>query len=85
MGRSAFCLHEPDCPPIPKLLPPGQMFWGSVTGVCFIAAGLAILTGIKARVAAILLTFMIASFGVLANGRMLVAADTTNAYAGGSS
>jgi uncharacterized membrane protein YphA (DoxX/SURF4 family) len=73
MGRSAFCLYEPYCPLVPKWLPPSQVFWGSVTGVCFIAAGLAILTGIKARLAAILLTVMIASFGVLANGRMLLA------------
>ena len=60
-------------PLIPKWLPPGQVFWGSVTGVCFIAAGLAILTGVKSRLAAILLTVMIASFGVLANGLALVA------------
>ena len=33
----------------------------------------AILTGIKARLATVLLTVMIASFGLLANGPMLVA------------
>jgi hypothetical protein len=60
-------------PLIPKWLPPGQVFWGYVTGCCFIAAGLAIVTGIRARLAALLLTVMIASFGLLANGPMLVA------------
>lgn len=72
-GGAHFVYMNLTVPLIPKWLPPGQVFWGSVTGVCFIAAGVAILTGIKARLAAILLTVMIASFGVLANGRMLVA------------
>jgi uncharacterized membrane protein len=72
-GGAHFVYMNLTAPLVPKWLPPGQVFWGFVTGVCFIAAGLAILTGIKARLAAILLTVMIASFGVLANGRMLVA------------
>jgi len=58
---------------VPKWLPPTQVFWGYATGVCFVAAGLAILTGVQARLAAILLTVMLASFGVLANGPMLLA------------
>jgi uncharacterized membrane protein len=72
-GGAHFVYMNLTAPLVPKWLPPSQVFWGSLTGVCFIAAGLAILTGIKARLAAILLTVMIASFGVLANGRMLVA------------
>ena len=52
--------------------PPSQVFWGYVTGVCFIAAGLAILTGVKARLAATLLTVMIACFGLMANDRILL-------------
>jgi uncharacterized membrane protein len=72
-GGAHFVYMNLTAPLVPKWLPPGQVFWGYVTGVCFIAAGLAILTGIKARLAAILLTVMIASFGVLANGRMLLA------------
>jgi len=58
---------------VPKWLPPTQEFWGYATGVCFVAAGLAILTGVQARLAAILLTAMLASFGLLANGPMLLA------------
>src|SRR6202044_3224256 len=72
-GGAHFVYMNFTAPLVPKWLPPSQVFWGYLTGVCFIAAGLAILTGIKARLAAILLTVMIASFGVLANGRTLVA------------
>jgi uncharacterized membrane protein len=72
-GGAHFIYMNLTAPLVPKWLPPGQVFWGYVTGVCFIAAGLAILTGIQARLAAILLTVMIASFGLLANGPMLVA------------
>ncbi len=58
---------------VPKWLPPTQEFWGYATGVGFVAAGVAILTGVQARLAAILLTAMLASFGLLANGPMLLA------------
>jgi hypothetical protein len=58
---------------VPKWLPPTQEFWGYATGVCFIAAGLAILTGVQARLAAVLVTAMLVSFGVLANGPALLA------------
>jgi len=34
-------------------------FWGYATGVGFVAAGVAILTGVQARLAAILLTAMV--------------------------
>jgi uncharacterized membrane protein len=72
-GGAHFMYMNMTAPLVPKWLPPGQVFWGYVTGVCFIVAGLAILTGIKARLAAILLTVMIAAFGLLANGPMLLA------------
>lgn len=72
-GGAHFMYMNMTAPLVPKWLPLGQVFWGYLTGVCFIAAGLAILTGIRARLAAILLTVMIAVFGVLANRRMLVA------------
>jgi uncharacterized membrane protein len=72
-GGAHFMYMNMTAPLVPKWLPPGQVFWGYVTGGCFIAAGLAILTGIQARLATILLTIMVATFGLLANGRMLVA------------
>jgi len=71
-GGAHFVYMNMTAPLVPKWLPPGQVFWGYVTGVCFIAAGLAILTGVKARLAAILLTIMIACFGLLANDRILL-------------
>ena len=72
-GGAHFVYMNLTAPLVPKWLPPGQVFWGYVTGVCFIAAGLAVMTGVKARLAAILLTAMIASFGLLANGPALLA------------
>jgi uncharacterized membrane protein len=71
-GGAHFVYMNMTAPLVPIWLPPSQVFWGYFTGVCFIAAGLAILTGVKARLAATLLTVMIACFGVLANDRILL-------------
>ena len=60
-------------PLVPKWLPPSQEFWGYATGVGHIAAGVAILTGVQARLAAILLTAMYASFTPLVHIPMLLA------------
>jgi uncharacterized membrane protein YphA (DoxX/SURF4 family) len=64
-------------PLVPKWLPPGPEFWAYATGVAHIAAGIAILTGVQARLAAILLTVMFASFTPLVHIRMLLA-DPSN-------
>ncbi len=72
-GGAHFVYMNLTSPLVPHWLPFGQVFWGYVTGLCFIAAGLAILAGMWARLAAILLTAMVALFGLLANGPMLVA------------
>ena len=72
-GGAHFVYMNLTAPLVPKWLPPTQQFWGYVTGVCFIAAGIAILTGVQARLAAVLLTIMLASFGLLANGPVLLA------------
>ncbi len=58
---------------VPKWLPPSQVFWGYGTGIAFVAAGISILTGVTARLAAILVTAMLASFGLLVNERILLA------------
>ena len=71
-GGAHFIYMNLTAPLVPKWLPPSQVFWGYVTGVCFIAAGLAILTGVKARLAATLLTVMIACLGLMANDRILM-------------
>ena len=58
---------------VPKWLPPTQVFWAYATGVAHIAAGVAILTGVQARLAAMLLTAMYASFTPLVHAPMLLA------------
>jgi uncharacterized membrane protein len=72
-GGAHFVYMNFTAPLVPKWLPPTQVFWGYATGVAFVAAGIAFLTGVQARLAAILLTAMLASFGLLANGPMLLA------------
>jgi uncharacterized membrane protein YphA (DoxX/SURF4 family) len=61
-GGAHFFYMNLTVPLVPKWLPPTQEFWAYATGVGHIAAGVAILTGVQARLAAILLTAMYASF-----------------------
>jgi uncharacterized membrane protein YphA (DoxX/SURF4 family) len=72
-GGAHFFYMNLTAPMVPKWLPPTQEFWGYVTGVAHIAAGVAILTGVQARLAAILLTVMFASFTPLVHVPMLLA------------
>jgi uncharacterized membrane protein YphA (DoxX/SURF4 family) len=66
-------------PLVPKWLPPSQLFWGYATGVFHIAAGLAILSGVQARLAAILLTVMFAAFTPLVH-LPIVLSDPAKTY-----
>jgi uncharacterized membrane protein YphA (DoxX/SURF4 family) len=70
-GGAHFVYMNFTAPLVPKWLPPTQEFWAYATGVGFIAAGVAILTGVQARLAAILLTAMLASFTLLVHEPML--------------
>jgi hypothetical protein len=72
-GGAHFVYMKNTASMVPKWLPPTQEFWGYATGVGFVAAGVAFLTGVQARLAAVLLTAMLVSFGLLANGRILLA------------
>jgi uncharacterized membrane protein YphA (DoxX/SURF4 family) len=72
-GGAHFFYMNLTAPLVPKWLPPTQEFWAYATGVGHIAAGVAILTGVQARLAAILLTAMFASFTLLVHGPMLLA------------
>ena len=72
-GGAHFFYMNLTAPLVPKWLPPTQVFWAYATGVGHIAAGVAILTGVQARLAAILLTAMFASFTPLVHVPMLLA------------
>jgi uncharacterized membrane protein YphA (DoxX/SURF4 family) len=53
---------------VPGWLPPGRTFWAYATAAGHIAAGIAIMTGVCARLAAILLTAMFIVFSLLVHG-----------------
>ena len=72
-GGAHFAYMNLTAPLVPKWLPPSQLFWGYATGVAHIAAGVAILTGVQARLAAILLTIMFAAFTPLVHIPLLLA------------
>jgi hypothetical protein len=61
-GGAHFVYMNLTAPLVPKWLPPSQEFWGYATGVFHILGGLAILSGVRARLGAILLTAMYASW-----------------------
>jgi len=50
---------------VPAWIPPNTHFWAAATGAGYLAAGLALLSGVQARLAATLTTFMMACFVVL--------------------
>jgi len=72
-GGAHFFYMNLTVPLVPQWLPPSQAFWAYATGIGHIAAGVAILTGVQARLAAILLTAMYASFTPLVHVPMLLA------------
>jgi len=72
-GGAHFFYMNLTIPLVPKWLPPTQEFWAYATGIGHIAAGLAILTGVQARLAAILLTAMYASFTPLVHLPLVLA------------
>jgi len=72
-GGAHFVYMNLTAPLVPQWLPPSREFWAYATGVGQIAAGVAILTGVQARLAAILLTTTYASFALLVWGPMLLA------------
>ena len=72
-GGAHFFYMSLTAPLVPSWLPPSQVFWGYATGIAHIAAGVALLTGVQARLAAILLTVMYASFTPLVHIPLLLA------------
>jgi uncharacterized membrane protein YphA (DoxX/SURF4 family) len=77
-GGAHFIYMNLTAPLVPKWLPPGQEFWAYATGIGHIAAGLAILANVQARLAAVLLTAMYASFTPLVHLPMLLASPSSH-------
>ena len=50
---------------VPKWIPPSQMFWAILTTIAFALAAVAMLVNRQARLATVLMTLMLALFGVL--------------------
>ena len=72
-GAEHFKYENETAAMVPNYLPMGQHFWARATGVAHIAAGLGILSGIRARLAAQMLTAMFLVFQVLVHAPVLIA------------
>jgi uncharacterized membrane protein YphA (DoxX/SURF4 family) len=72
-GAAHFAFAKYTASLVPAWLPPGQMAWTYLTGIAQIAAGLALLSGVQARLAAILLTTMYGLFAVLVHLPLILA------------
>jgi uncharacterized membrane protein YphA (DoxX/SURF4 family) len=59
---------------VPKWIPPNGVFWAWATGAGHLAAGIALVSGFQARLAATLLAAMMASFVVLLHIPRVIAA-----------
>ena len=64
-GLAHFLALQATAEMVPGWMPAGQYFWAGATGVAHLLAGVAIATGIAAKLAARLLTLMIVLFGLL--------------------
>jgi uncharacterized membrane protein YphA (DoxX/SURF4 family) len=72
-GASEFIYAKFTASLVPDWLPPSQLFWTYATGAAQIAAGLAIVSGVRARLAAMLLTAMYVSFSLVVHLPRLIA------------
>ncbi len=58
---------------VPAWLPPGKIFWAYATGAAHVLAGIAIISGVYARLAALLLAAMFIVFSILVHApRVLI-------------
>jgi uncharacterized membrane protein YphA (DoxX/SURF4 family) len=65
---------------VPAWLPPGQVFWSYATGAAHIAAGVALISGIYARAAAMLLTAMFVVFAILVHAPLVITGPHTHMH-----
>ncbi len=78
-GVSHFVYAKFTAAMVPAWLPPSQMVWAYLTGLAQIAAGLAVLSGVRARLGAILLTVMYALFSALVHIPAIVSGPSSQA------
>ena len=78
-GGSHFVYAKFTASLVPAWLPPSQLSWTYATGVAQIAAGLAMLSAVQARLAAILLTVMYLAFGALVHIPSILADPSSHA------
>lgn len=64
-GSAHFLYVAETAAMVPAWMPAGGRAWALFTGACHLVAGLALLSGVQARLAARLLTAMFAGFGLL--------------------
>ena len=67
---------------VPRWLPPSQTFWAYATGAGHVAAGIAIISGVYARLGAMLLTAMFIVFAILVHPSRVLT-DPHNHFAWG--
>ncbi|MGH7010399.1 MAG: DoxX family membrane protein, partial [Caulobacteraceae bacterium] len=78
-GVSHFVYAKFTASLVPPWLPPSQMVWVWATGAAQIAAGLAMLSGVLAPLAAVLLTIMYIVFGALVQAPTVIAHPASQA------
>ncbi|HEY2706559.1 MAG TPA: DoxX family protein [Caulobacteraceae bacterium] len=76
-GVSHFVYAKLTASLVPTWLPPSQLAWADITGAAQIAAGLAMLSGVQARLAAMLLTVMYVIFTCLVHIPSVIASPTS--------
>jgi uncharacterized membrane protein YphA (DoxX/SURF4 family) len=76
-GISEFVYSKFTAAMVPAWMPPSQLVWTYITGAAHIAAGLAVVSGIQARLAAMLLTAMYVVFALIVHLPRVIADPST--------
>ena len=77
-GLSHLMMSKETAGMVPGWIPPNPLFWAYATGVCYLLAGIAILTRVRDKLAAQLTVVMMLSFNVFVWLPMLM--DKPNAF-----
>lgn len=81
IGMHHFMFADTMAHMLPSWLP-GGTFWIYLTGVCDIAAAVAIITGIQARLAGILASVLLLLYVVLLHAPAMMSTDSTQSMMG---